>query len=166
MQQAGGLDRSSYRYCTWNSVHDRAEARLPTGLHSGTRDGLETVVQELAKKPTLVLQRHMVRDGQDRGPQRATDRRTASWSIRGAAGGQSKRETASEGPESRVVFWQERTPACSEKPRKAGCASSTGQLATGKSSPFVPRQSFPVSRHLTRPLARWTSIFWQPLISL
>jgi hypothetical protein len=44
MQRPCGLNRNSYRYCAWNSVHDRAEARLPT-------------VYDLA----LVMQRVMLR---------------------------------------------------------------------------------------------------------
>lgn len=30
MRRPCGWNRNSYRYCTWNSVHSRAEARLPT----------------------------------------------------------------------------------------------------------------------------------------
>jgi hypothetical protein len=30
MHRPCGLDRNSYRYCTWNSVHIRAGARRPT----------------------------------------------------------------------------------------------------------------------------------------
>lgn len=136
MRRPCGCNRNPYRYCTWNSVHSRAEARLLTVYFLVLvmqRVMLRKQLCRRAKHLAVALTEQTIRGTKSGAYGQRQDKGRRSSML-----AKQKRETASDGPGTRVVFLAGATPARSEKPSKAGCPSSTAQAPTFRAVSIVP----------------------------
>jgi len=161
MRRPCGRNRKSYRYCTWNSVHSRAEARPPTGYF------LALVMQRVMLRKQLCRSwprtspwgfqaEHQRRQIMCLRQIQIKDRRICRSGCR-LARTREKRQRVT-GHKTGSCFWQERlgaTPAGSDKPSKAGRPSSKEQAPSFRAVSIVP------STFMIRRLLRRTSLWIQ-----